>query len=75
MRRASLTEEHRSNTIVDDFQSAVALVYDVMTYKTAAATRSCRTCGGPVVRGKRSLLKQVFCKPVFWCVRCIKIVD
>jgi hypothetical protein len=74
MRRTSMTEERRGN-IVDDFQSAVALVYDVMTYKTAEATRSCHTCGGPVVRGKRSLLKQVFCKPVFWCVRCIKIVE
>jgi len=74
MRRASLTERQR-HTILDDFQNAVTLVYDVMTYKTAEATRSCRDCGGPVVRGKQSLLRQVFCKPVFWCVNCIKIVD
>jgi hypothetical protein len=75
MRRASVVDEHRSHNIVDDLQNAIRLVYEVITYKTAEATHICKSCGGPVIRGKRSLLKQIFCKPVFWCMNCVKIVD
>jgi hypothetical protein len=71
MKKQSLTSHRTYYPFVSELGDAIALVYEVMTYQTSAPD-SCSVCGGNLVTVKQSLLRRVFCKPVFWCTKCIR---
>ena len=71
MRRQSTTANRSYYPFFTEIEDAIALVYEVMTYQTSAPD-ACTACGGPLVRVKQNMLQRVFCKPVYWCVRCIR---